>query len=88
MSLAYPFEDQWYTVGPRVTAPEPDGTAPRLVEAGDVVFYTSGLAIRIGRVSRKENPRMCRNCWDFYIEGEGDTVLTRNDLWFAVPAKP
>jgi len=87
MDLICMFDEVVYVRGSRIGDVDPtSGRTPRLVNVGDVVFYTSPTPdVGIGRVSRKENPRLCRNCWDFYIEGEGDKVFTRDDLWFANP---
>lgn len=52
----------------------------RVLNVGEMVYCS---AIRkVAKVTDKRNPRKCKNCWDFYLEGRGNKVFSRSDLYF------
>ena len=70
-----------YVLGPCVG----DTTYPRrALNVGDLVaFYSHEW--KAAKVVDRKNPRMCRNGWDFYLEGEGDRAFSRDDICFLDP---
>lgn len=77
--LRFIVDGKHYVLGPCVG----DTTYPRRNVGDLVAFYSHEW--KAAKVVDRKNPRMCRNGWDFYLEGEGGRAFSRNDLYFLDP---